>query len=85
MSRSLTRWLASNERIWYGESEIDKLVNKPLDPQIGYNEHNDGMTAEHRLNTLISTSDLPKNPKDGESYQVREDLWVWSNNRWVKR
>ena len=85
MNRALKRWLVSNEQVRYEEADIGKLVNKPLDPQVGYNEHNDGLHAEHRVNTLISTADLPKNPRDGESYQVRDDLWVWSKGAWVKR
>lgn len=37
------------------------------------------------LDALISTKDLPENPKDGEGYQVGKDFWVWSNGRWVTR
>lgn len=85
MNRELKRWLVSNEQVGYTEEEIEQLVDKPLDPQVGYNEHNDGLNAEHRINTLISTTDLPKNPKQGDSYQVRDALWVWNNGRWVNR
>lgn len=85
MSRKLTRWLAAIEKVHYDETEVQQLVGKPLDPQIGYNEHNDGMNAEHRLNTLISTSELPKNPKEGEGYQVRDAYWVWSKGKWLNR
>lgn len=37
------------------------------------------------LDALISTKDLPSDPKDGDGYQVGKDFWVWSKGQWVTR
>ncbi|WDS62199.1 hypothetical protein [Pseudomonas phage D6] len=83
MNRSLTRWLASNEQVHYVEQELPQLVNKPLDRQGATIWEDNEAVAKGGLRTLISTADLPKNPKEGEGYQVRDVYWTWSNGRWM--
>ncbi|QBJ02775.1 hypothetical protein MZD04_gp249 [Pseudomonas phage Psa21] len=83
MNKELNRWLVSNEQVYYTEQEINQLVNKPLDPQGANIEEDNAPQAQGGLKALISTADLPKNPKEGESYQVGPNHWVWANGRWM--
>lgn len=83
MKRSMSRWLASNEQVHYVEEEIKELVDKPLDPQGAKIHVDDAPVAKGGMRTLISTSELPKNPKEGEGYQVRDAYWTWTNGRWM--
>lgn len=83
MNKTLTRWLSANEQVHYTEEELPEIVNKPLDPQGAKIHIDDALVAKGGMRTLISTSDLPKNPKEGEGYQVRDVYWTWTNGRWM--
>uniref|UniRef100_A0AB39CDC4 Uncharacterized protein n=1 Tax=Pseudomonas phage RVTF4 TaxID=3236931 RepID=A0AB39CDC4_9VIRU len=83
MNRELTRWMNSNEQVHYTEEEIDQLVNKPPDPQYAKVYIVANETSEGGLKTLISTTDLPTDPKEGDTYQVRDVCWTWANGRWM--
>jgi hypothetical protein len=83
MKRSMTRWLASNEQVHYVEEELPQLVKKPLDKQGATIWVDDSPVAKGGLRALDTTKDLPKNPKEGEGYQVRGVYWTWTNGRWM--
>lgn len=83
MNRSALRWMKSNEQVHYTEEEINQLVKKPLDPQGAKIHVDDELAARGGLSALISTRDLPANPKEGDGYQVGDVYWTWSNGRWM--
>lgn len=83
MNRTLTRWLSANEQVYYDESEINQLTNKTLDEQKADVYIVSNETSKGGLKALISTADLPKDPKEGDCYQVRDVCWTWANGRWM--
>jgi nitrous oxide reductase accessory protein NosL len=82
MNKTLAHWLVSNERVHYNELDVPSLANKPLDkPQIIIKDA-DEYTSQASIKTLISTKDLPKNPKENDAYQVGDHMWTWVNGEW---
>lgn len=85
MQKSLMRWMHSQERVHYTEPDVPSLVDKPLDPQGATIWRDDEPAAKGGIRTLISTADLPKNPKPGENYQIRDVHWIFVNGEWMSR
>lgn len=83
MNKAIHRWMVSVERVHYTEEDVPSLVNKPLDPSLNRNFSDDSTSSRMSLTALISTKDLPVNPTEGDTYQINDKLWVYSNGKWL--
>lgn len=82
MKKGLSHWLVSNERVHYNESDVPNMVNKPMGRPITIVKETDDTTVKASIHALISTKDLPKNPKENEAYQIGDHMWTWVSGEW---